>query len=250
MSIFGAISDVFESAGDVLLGQAGGGQRTRSVLGGIGSIATKSPEPYLAARTTPTRQTASGREGQIATAVPQPGPVETSYSSVYNPSNPFGVNRRRVSTMPVQIGSAVGGALLESAVDFIPDLNISKFFGNGLNICGTRNGMPKMPYSVNQRTGCLSVTRKQQNVLKQMLMYAPMADVAAFVGLSKDELFALVTKQFPTRRRGITAAQLRNAKRVNNQIIRMHDQLASAFKTTTARRTTRSPGTRVTQIKN
>lgn len=250
MSIFGAISDVFESAGDVLLGQAGGGQRTRSVLGGIGSIATKSPEPYLAARTTPTRQTASGREGQIATAVPQPGPVETSYSSVYNPSNPFGVNRRRVSTMPVQIGSAVGGALLESAVDIIPDLNISKFFGNGLNICGTRNGMPKMPYSVNQRTGCLSVTRKQQNVLKQMLMYAPMADVAAFVGLSKDELFALVTKQFPTRRRGITAAQLRNAKRVNNQIIRMHDQLASAFKTTTARRTTRSTGTRVTQIKN
>lgn len=250
MSIFGAISDVFESAGDVLLGQAGGGQRTQSIKGAIASLATQSPQPYLAARTTPTRQTASGREGQIATAVPQPGPVETSYSSVYNPSNPFEVNRRRVSTFPAQIGSAVGGALLESAVDIIPDMNITKFFGGGLNICGTRNGMPKMPYSVNQRTGCLSVTRKQQKVLKQMLMYAPMADVAAFVGLSKDELFALVTKQFPTRRRGITAAQLRNAKRVNNQIIRMHDQLASAFKTTTARRSTRAAGTRVTQIKN
>jgi len=250
MSIFGAISDVFESAGDVLLGQAGGGQRTRSVLGGIGSLATGSSEPFLAARTTPTRQTASGEEGQIATAVPQPGPVETSYSSVYNPSNGFGVNRRRVSTFPAQIGSAVGGALLESAVDIIPDINITKFFFFFLNVCGTRNGVPKMPYCVNQRTGCLSVTRKQQKVLKQMLMYAPMADVAAFVGLSKDELFALVTKQFPTRRRGITAAQLRNAKRVNNQIIRMHDQLASAFKTTTARRTTRAAGTRVTQIKN
>ena len=250
MSIFGAISDVFESAGDVLLGQAGGGQRTRSVLGGISSVATGSPEPYLAARSTPTRQTASGREGQIATAIPQPGPVETSYSSVYNPSNPFGINRRRVGTVPAQIGAAVGGALLEQAVDIIPDINITKFFGNGLNICGTRNGQMKMPYSVNQRTGCLSVTRKQQKVLKQMLMYAPMGDVAAFVGLSKDELFALVTKQFPTRRRGITAAQLRNAKRVNNQIIRMHDQLASAFKTTTAKRTTRATGTRVTQIKN
>ena len=250
MSIFGAISDVFESAGDVLLGQAGGGQRTRSVLGGISSVATGSPEPYLAARSTPTRQTASGREGQIATAIPQPGPVETSYSSVYNPSNPFGINRRRVGTVPAQIGAAVGGALLEQAVDIIPDINITKFFGNGLNICGTRNGQMKMPYSVNQRTGCLSVTRKQQKVLKQMLMYAPMGDVASFVGLSKDELFALVTKQFPTRRRGITAAQLRNAKRVNNQIIRMHDQLASAFKTTTAKRTTRATGTRVTQIKN
>lgn len=250
MSIFGAISDVFESAGDVLLGQAGGGQRTRSVLGGIGSLATGDPGTYISARTSPTRQTASGREGQIATAVPQPGPVETSYSSVYNPTNPFGVTRRQVSTLPAQIGTAVGGALLESAVDIIPDINIRKFFGTGMNICGTRNGMPKMPYSVNQRTGCLSVTRKQQKVLKEMLMYAPMDQVAAFVGLSKDELFALVTKQFPTRRRGITAAQLRNAKRVNNQIIRMHDQLASAFKTTTARRTTRAASTRVTQIKN
>jgi len=249
MSIFGAISDVFESAGDVILGQAGGGQRTRSVLGGLASAATGSYDPYLAARTSPTLQTASGREGQVATAIPQQGPVETSYSSVYNPSNPFGINRRRVGTQvsiprnfPPNIGSTV--------MDLIPDINISKYFEGGLNICGTRNGMPKMPYSVNARTGCLSVTRKQQKVLKEMLMYAPMDQVAAFVGLSKDELFALVTKQFPARRRGITAAQLRNAKRVNNQIIRMHDQLASAFKTTTARRTTKAAGTRVTQIKN
>ena len=250
MSIFGAISDVFESAGVVLLGEAGGGQRTRSVLGSIGSIATGNPSYYLAGRTSQTQQTASGREGQVATAIPQPGPIETSYSSVYNPSNPFEINRRRVGTQvsvprnfPPNIGSTV--------MDLIPDINITKFFGNGMpNICGTRNGMPKMPYTVNARTGCLSVTRKQQKVLKEMLMYAPMDAVASFVGLSKDELFALVTKQFPARRRGITAAQLRNAKRVNNQIIRMHDQLASAFKTTTARRTTRASGTRVTQIKN
>ena len=248
MSIFGAISDVFESAGDVLLGQAGGGQRTRSVLGGIGSLATQDPTAFITARTSPTLQTASGREGQVATAVPQPGPVETAQSSVYNPTNPFGINRRRVGTQvsvprnfPPNIGSTV--------MDLIPDINITKFFGGGMNICGT-NGMPKMPYSVNARTGCLSVTRKQQKVLKEMLMYAPMDAVASFVGLSKDELFALVTKQFPARRRGITAAQLRNAKRVNNQIIRMHDQLASAFKTTTARRTTKASGTRVTQIKN
>lgn len=250
MSIFGAISDVFESAGDVILGKAGGGQRTRSVLGGIGSLATGSPDAYLAARSSPTRQTASGREGQVATAIPQPGPVETAYSSVYNPTNPFGINRRRVSTSYPAVIGTIGGAVLEQAMDIIPDMNISKFFGNGLNICGTRNGMPKMPYTVNARTGCLSVTRKQQKVLKEMLMYAPMDQVAAFVGLSKDELFALVTKQFPARRRGITASQLRNAKRVNNQIIRMHDQLASAFKTTTARRSTRAAGTRVTQIKN
>jgi hypothetical protein len=247
MSIFGAISDVFESAGDVLLGEAGGGQRTRSVLGSIGSIATGNPSYYLAGRTSQTQQTASGREGQVATAIPQPGPIETSYSSVYNPSNPFGINRRRVGTQvsvprnfPPNIGSTV--------MDLIPDINITKFFGNGMpNICGTGQ---KRPYSINPNTGCLSVTRKQQKFLRQMLQFRTLDEASASVGLTKDEYSALALKQFPARRRGITAAQLRNAKRVNNQIIRMHDQLASAFKTTTARRTTRASGTRVTQIKN
>ena len=245
MSIFGAISDVFESAGDFLLGEAGGGKRSQSVVGALGSLATGNPNYYLGARTAPTLQTASGREGQVATAIPQPGPIETSYSSVAMlPTRGLPAPR---TTIPRNFPPNVGASMKE----LIPDISISKFFGNGaLNICGTPNGMPKMPYSVNARTGCLSVTRKQQKVLKQMLMYAPMDAVASFVGLSKDELFALVTKQFPARRRGITAAQLRNAKRVNNQIIRMHDQLASAFKTTTARRTTKAAGTRVTQIKN
>tara|TARA_B100000519_G_C14236098_1_gene434840 strand:- start:909 stop:1652 length:744 start_codon:yes stop_codon:yes gene_type:complete len=247
VSIFGAISDVFESAGDVLLGQAGGGARTRSVLGGIGSLATGTPDAYLAARTSPTLQTASGREGQVATAVPQQGPVETSYSSVYNPSNPFNINRRRVGTqvsIPRNFPPNVGTAMM----DIIPDISISKFFGNGMpNICGTQM---KKPYSINAKTGCLSVTRKQQKMLRDMLMFRTLDEASASVGLTKDEYTALVIKQFPARRRGITASQLRNAKRVNNQIIRMHDQLASAFKTTTARRSTKAAGTRVTQIKN
>jgi hypothetical protein len=133
-------------------------------------------------------------------------------------------------------------------MDVIPDINITKFFGNGMpNICGTAQ---KRPYSVNARTGCLSVTRKQQRMLREMLQFRTLEEASASVGLTKDEYTALVLKQFPARRRGITASQLRNAKRVNNQIIRMHDQLASAFKTTTARRSTRAAGTRVTQIKN
>ena len=96
------------------------------------------------------------------------------------------------------------------------------------NICG-ENGM-KLPYSVNQRTGCLSISRKQQKRLKEMLMIAPLNDVAAFIGLSPEELVALVTKQFPTRRRGISAAQLRNAKRVNNRILNFANKLG--YKTT------------------
>ena len=245
MSIFGAISDVFESAGDVILGKAGSGQRTRSVLGGLASAATGTYDPYLAARTSPTLQTASGREGQVATAIPQPGPIETSYSSVYNPTRPItnfrGMPDVRVPrNFPPNIGSTL--------MDVIPDISITKFFGNGMpNICGTGQ---RKPYSVNPRTGCLSVTRKQQKYLREMLMFRTLDEASASVGLTKDEYTALALKQFPARRRGISASQLRTAKRVNNQIIRMHDQLATAFKTTSARRSTRSTGTRVTQIKN
>lgn len=243
MSLFGAISDVFESAGDVLLGKAGGGQRTRSVLGGIGSLATQNPDYYFAGRTSSTSQTASGREGQVATALPQPGPIETSYSSVYNPSGI--VSRVPQVRIPRNFPPTVGRQFME---DIIPDISISKFFGNGMpNICGTGQ---RKPYSVNPRTGCLSVTRKQQKYLREMLMFRTLDEASASVGLTKDEYTALALKQFPARRRGISAAQLRTAKRVNNQIIRMHDQLATAFKTTTARRSTRSAATRVTQIKN
>ena len=243
MSLFGAISDVFESAGDVLLGKAGGGQRTRSVLGGIGSLASGNPDYYFAGRTSSTLQTASGREGQVATALPQPGPIETSYSSVYNPSGI--VSRVPQVRIPRNFPPTVGRQFME---DIIPDISISKFFGNGMpNICGTGQ---RKPYSVNPRTGCLSVTRKQQKYLREMLMFRTLDEASASVGLTKDEYTALALKQFPARRRGISAAQLRTAKRVNNQIIRMHDQLATAFKTTTARRSTRSAATRVTQIKN
>jgi hypothetical protein len=245
VSIFGAISDVFESAGDVLLGSAGGGQRTRSVLGGLGSVATGDPRYYLGARSTPTAQTASGREGQVATAIQQPGPIETTYSSVYNPSRMTQFRGMPQVSVPRNFPPNIGSTLM----DVIPDINITKFFGNGMpNVCGTGQ---KRPYSVNPRTGCLSVTRKQQKFLREMLMFRTLDEASASVGLTKDEYSALALKQFPARRRGISASQLRNAKRVNNQIIRMHDQLATAFKTTSARRSTRSTnGTRVTQIKN
>lgn len=244
MSIFGAISDVFESAGDVLFGERGSGQRTQSFKGAVQSLATKDPRAYLAARTmAPTRQTASGREGQVATAIRQPGPIETSYSSVAQLPMPRLPAPR--TTIPRNFPPTVGRQFMD---DIIPDISISKFFGNGMpNICGTGQ---KRPYSVNARTGCLSVTRKQQRMLREMLQFRTLDEASASVGLTKDEYTALALKQFPARRRGITASQLRTAKRVNNNIIRMHDQLASAFKTTTARRSTRAAGTRVTQIKN
>jgi len=234
MSIFGSISNVFEGLGDVILGPAGGGNRTRNVIGATTSIATGNPSYYTAARQTgmqnPVRQQAGGGANEVAISINQPGPVETSESSLGGVAG-GGIARRQQPrrtlgplSLPAQVGTAAGGALLGEAFDLVADMNITKFFGGGgVNICG-QNGM-KVPYSINARTGCLSISRKQQKVLKQMLMYADINQVASFVGLSTDELVALVTKQFPARRRGISASNLRNAKRVNNQILNMAHKL-------------------------
>jgi thiamine monophosphate synthase len=103
-------------------------------------------------------------------------------------------------------------------------------------ICGTGQ---KPLVSVRQKcdgSQCLSVTRKQQHQLKQMVMYLGINGTAEYVGLSVQELAGLLVKKFPPRRKGISAAQLRNAKRVNRQIMGMAKQLQDACKTTTRRR--------------
>lgn len=113
----------------------------------------------------------------------------------------------------------------------------SAFLGYGDQaVCGTGQ---KALVSVRQKpdgSQCLSVTRKQQHQLKQMVMYLGINGTAEYVGLSVQELAGLLVKKFPPRRKGISAAQLRNAKRVNRQIMGMAKQLQDACKTTTRRR--------------
>lgn len=120
-------------------------------------------------------------------------------------------------------------------MDTMLDIQIPNFFGGDVGVCGTQ---PKRLFSVRDtRNGqCLSVTRKQQHQLKQMVMYMGIQETAGYVGLSVPELASLLVKKFPPRRKGISGAQLRNAKRVNRTIMGMAKQLQDACKTTTRRR--------------
>jgi len=95
------------------------------------------------------------------------------------------------------------------------------------------------------------VTRKQQKMVKDLVMIVGMEQAAVILGLSVGEVALIMTKKFRATGKGITAAQLRTAQRVNNRIIHMHDKLKAAYgsasRRTTARRAT---STRVPQIKN
>lgn len=219
---FGFISDVVESIGDVVLGAKGSGQRTGKVAQ-IGATLAGAPPEVAAFSGKVATSFASGGTGQAATSAPNvyQSPVYAPESAmsggdvngmVYRPQftkNLPAVIRqaeRERPTLPPTTGADL--------MDIIPDISISKFFG--ADPCADK--MKKL-VTVN-KDGCVSVTRKQQAVLRKMLMYLPIDEVAYTAGINTDMLARLVSKQFAPRRRGISAADMRTANRVNNKILR------------------------------
>lgn len=228
---FGFIGDIVEQVGEVLLPRGTRGATIGYALGGT-------PGATLGAALT--SDIATGRKGQEAVAsTGSMGARETSLSGaqtgpmVYQPTYTSGFTPRLPGPTTTQPGMRdMAGTILDIVVDAG-----SEFLGMGdTAVCGTAQ---KPLVSVRRKpdgSQCLSVTRKQQHQLKQMVMYLGIEGTAQYVGLSVQELAGLLVKKFPPRRKGISAAQLRNAKRVNRQIMGMAKQLQDACKTTTRRR--------------
>ena len=99
--------------------------------------------------------------------------------------------------------------------------------------------------------GEIRVTRKQQKMVKDLVMIVGIETAASILGLAVGEVALIMTKKFRATGKGITAAQLRTAQRVNNRIVHMHDKLKAAYGSSTRRTTTRrAASTRITQVKN
>jgi hypothetical protein len=233
---FGFLGDIVEGIGDVLLPKGTRGSTIGGALGSaVGGPAGGAVGSALGGSISSQLSGKSAVSSPSVAQAPQ-GARETSMSGAdpftYRPTYTAGFSPARLPGPVRDAGTTIGGAILENVVDFIPDLNISKFFGGDMQVCGTR-GMK--PYNITQ-SGCLTVTRKQQHQLKKMVEYIGISATADMVNLNVNELAMLLTKRFPPRRRGITASQLRNAKRVNRTIMGMAKQLTDACKTTTTRR--------------
>jgi len=115
-----------------------------------------------------------------------------------------------------QIPGIVGGLGIDTALDF---------FGGGNDVCSTNNSMK--PYSVNKQSGCISVTRKQQSRLKEMVGIVGLEQTADAVGLDTNTLVLLLLKRFKSRGRGITAASMKTTKRTIRQIKGLHNEVSS-----------------------
>lgn len=223
---FGFLGDIVENIGEVILPRGTRG----ATLGGLAGSLVGAPAAGAAFGAGLSADIASGRKGQEAVSTPTTvqAPAlapESSVSSlgpnVYRPTfadyeGRYPIEARVGMPSVRDIGAGVG---VGEIMDIIPDINISKFFGD--SAC-----MKKMPKLVGMtKDGCPTVTRKQQRVLRQMAQYMPLESVAYEAGVDVTTMARLISKSFPPRSKGISGAQLRNAKRVNNQILNMAGKL-------------------------
>lgn len=105
------------------------------------------------------------------------------------------------------------------------------------------NGRPAtIPQMVRAATG-QPFTRKTQMAYKNLAEMTGLQNAAACLGIPEQLFCQALIHRFPARRRGISAAQLRTAKRVNGTIARMHKELSSEFKGATRRAPARRTST-------
>lgn len=219
---FGFLGDIVENIGEVILPRGTRG----ATIGGLAGSLVGAPETGARFGAALTSDIASGSAGQEAVSSPtaSQGPAFApesamsgdGYPGTYRPMYTAGFTPRLPSPTVRDIGAGVG---IGEVMDIIPDINISKFFGD--STC-----MKKMPKLVGMtKDGCPTVTRKQQRVLRQMAQYMPLESVAYEAGVDTTTMARLISKSFPPRSKGISGAQLRTANRVNNKILSMAGKL-------------------------
>lgn len=224
---FGFLGDIVENIGEVILPRGTRG----ATLGAVAGSLVGAPAQGAAFGQALSRDIATGSRGQEAVSsptasqspsfAPESAMSSDGFPGIYRPQfaqAPYtaGFTPRLPSPTVRDIGAGVG---IGEIMDIIPDINISKFFGD--SAC-----MKKMPKLVGMtKDGCPTVTRKQQRVLRQMAQYMPLESVAYEAGVDTTTMARLISKSFPPRSKGISGAQLRTANRVNNKILSMAGKL-------------------------
>ena len=233
---FGILGDIVENVGEVLLPRGTRGATIGATVGSafgsptlgaaIGSGFTEGLSKSIATGSPGQEAVTAPTVSQSPAFAPESALSSDGFPGVYTP---YTAGFRGLPSPTVRdIGAGVG---VGEVMDIIPDISISKFFGD--SAC-----MKKMPKLVGMtKDGCPTVTRKQQRVLRQMAQYMPLESVAYEAGVDTTTMARLISKSFPPRSKGISGSQLRTAKRVNNQILNMAHKLGYDCKPmTTARR--------------
>lgn len=125
------------------------------------------------------------------------------------------VIRQAQKVPPFVTGAVVGGAMdfIEQATDYF--MGGDQEATQRLMMCKPAS---RRAYTIDARTGCISITRKQQQQLKELVRNVGIEIASKQIGLSVAMVTQLLLKTFRTRRRGISGADLRTVKRVDRQM--------------------------------
>ena len=219
--------------------------------------------PFLASQgvevTPPTGQPPASEGGVVrGDPVTVPGAVSQDVLTTDNQTTiPYG--GEFMSQQPVMQGGAMlGSPMVYNRVAQIAQQianrgrglgNIATGVGVG-GLIGSMLGADGKPLTVPQQVRAVTgmpFTRKTQAAYKNLAEMTGLQNAAACLGIPEQLFCQAMIHRFPTRRRGISAAQLRTAKRVNGTIARMHKELSSEFKGATRRAPARRSASTVIQ---
>lgn len=261
-----AVGDVVEDIGTAVLGPAG--QRGSRIGTAVGTYAESIGAPRGTALAlskvgqgiSADIKATEGRGGEILRSISEDPITEADYQNlqrgraVIEGRDPFDEgtvidirypSEPRTAGFPsvarprdVAIGTAIGAGM-----DFIE--TISDYFtgsddaGAGQMMCPTP--ARQRAFTVNRQTGCISITRKQQAKLKELVRMVGIEQASKSVGLPVRMVSELLMKTFRQRRRGISGADIKAVKRVDRQMHSLACALGGISQTSRAVASRKSP---------
>tara|TARA_Y100000401_G_scaffold113185_1_gene113552 strand:- start:827 stop:1618 length:792 start_codon:yes stop_codon:yes gene_type:complete len=258
------------SAGTAVAAAAPAVLKTAATTAAVSAVGRKllpdvAERPFLASQgvevTPPTGQPPASEGGAVrGDAVTVPAEVS---QDIIDPGSTNIINIPYGGEFMAQQPVMQGGAMLGSPMVYSRVADIARQLANrgrglggiatGVGLGGLVGGMLgpdgkplTIPQQVKAVTG-MPFTRKTQAAYKNLAELTGLQNAAACLGIPEQLFCQAMIHRFPTRRRGISAAQLRTAKRVNGTIARMHKELSSEFKGATRRAPARRSSSTVIQ---
>lgn len=261
-----AVGDVVEDIGTAVLGPAG--QRGSRIGTAVGTYAESIGAPRgtalalskIGQGVSEDIEATEGRGGEILRSISQDPITQSDYDNMQalrdqidqaaqDPEIIEGtvidIRYPRTAGFPsvarprdVAIGTAIGAGM-----DFIE--TISDYFtgsddaGAGQMMCPTP--ARQRAFTVNRQTGCISITRKQQAKLKELVRMVGIEQASKSVGLPVRMVSELLMKTFRQRRRGISGADIKAVKRVDRQMHSLACALGGISQTSRAVASRKSP---------
>jgi hypothetical protein len=258
-----AVGDVVEDIGTSILGPTGQrGERVGTAVGGYfeaqgipgatdigrtlgGSISENLPGASGAARE-PARQRQLANQDQIESV--SDAPInEQDYRNlqrgrqIYTAGLPSTVDQGTVIDIRYPRPKNAPGIVMGAGMDLIEEVG-DFFFGDdnapGMQLCKPAQAKA---FSVNPNTGCITITRKQQAKLKELVRMVGIEQASKQIGLSVSMTSQLLLKTFRSRRRGISGADIRAVKRVDRQMHSLACALGGISQTSRAVAARKSP---------